>query len=78
MAIINFYVFTAYNTNFRLVELPDQVNQIKIEVLEPLKEDILLQSSIALEIIAERESTSGATATVILQLPEGTITALKA
>lgn len=78
MAIIYFYVFTAYNTNFRLVELPDQVNQIKIEVLEPLKEDILLQSSIALEIIAERESTSGATATVILQLPEGTITALKA
>ncbi|XP_050557605.1 uncharacterized protein LOC118280638 isoform X36 [Spodoptera frugiperda] len=68
--LVHFSVGETYNTNFRLVELPDQVNQIKIEVLEPLKEDILLQSSIALEIIAERESTSGATATVILQLPQ--------
>ncbi|KAF9822590.1 hypothetical protein SFRURICE_012916, partial [Spodoptera frugiperda] len=68
--LVHFSVGETYNKNFRLVELPDQVNQIKIEVLEPLKEDILLQSSIALEIIAERESTSGATATVILQLPE--------
>ncbi|CAH1644326.1 unnamed protein product [Spodoptera littoralis] len=68
--LVLFSVEETYKINFRLVKLPDQVNQIMIEVLVPLEEDILLQGSIAIEIIAEREFTSGASATVILQLPQ--------
>ncbi|CAH0699971.1 unnamed protein product [Spodoptera exigua] len=69
--LVRFYIDGPFKDNFKLVPLPDQVNQIRIEVVVPLEEDYLLQESIALEIIAEREFTSGTSATVILQLPRG-------
>lgn len=63
--------FTDFSENFELVPHPDHENQRLIHVSTPLEGEVLRESNIHLIVTAEREHTSGASATVVLRLPEG-------
>ncbi|KAG6451898.1 hypothetical protein O3G_MSEX007366 [Manduca sexta] len=51
-------------------ELVTNSNQVSIRVRKPLPADVMLETQIFLVVKAERTYTSGASATVIVQLPE--------
>ena len=70
MTVFSLFFFTEYSENFELVE-SDKENERSIGVIRPLAGDDLRKNNIHLIVTADREYTSGASATVVLRLPEG-------
>lgn len=61
-----------YNTDYLdYFELSKNGNQLLLVVRTPLTPEILMERQIFLIIKAEREYTSGSSATIIIELPEG-------
>ncbi|KAJ8732022.1 hypothetical protein PYW08_014752 [Mythimna loreyi] len=68
--LVKFDIEGDFSANFELESNPDHANQKSIRVIKHLDSDVFRQTNIHLIVSAEREQTSGASATIVLRLPE--------
>ncbi|KAJ8732758.1 hypothetical protein PYW07_015357 [Mythimna separata] len=68
--LVKFDIKGDFSANFELESIPGHANQKSIRVVNQLPSDVLRQTNIYLIVTAERELTSGASATIVLRLPE--------
>ncbi|XP_047019977.1 uncharacterized protein LOC124630244 isoform X2 [Helicoverpa zea] len=68
---VDFSIEGEFKNNFEIVPNPQYENQMSIGVTIPLTGDVLDQPNVLLAVKANREHTSGASATVVVRLPQG-------